>query len=166
MAGVNGMRHGSPAKRFWTKVEKTQSCWEWQASKTRDGYGNFSIGDHRMVLAHRFSYETLVGPVPDGLDLDHLCRNRACVNPTHLEPVTRAENVYRGIAPAAINKRKTYCIRGHPLSGENLRFTRAGKRVCRECRNMRARKSNSKYYYAKKNRHIDIVAKEKESEIA
>mgnify|MGYP001608583411 CR=1 FL=1 len=81
-------------ERFWAKVLVGDGCWDWQASKTPGGYGSFRAAD-RTVCAHRFSYELLVGPIPEGLDLDHLCRNKGCVNPEHLEPVTRRENMLR-----------------------------------------------------------------------
>ncbi|WP_411732175.1 HNH endonuclease signature motif containing protein [Paeniglutamicibacter sp.] len=85
-------RRGTEAEYFWAKVRKTNSCWVWTAAKVK-GYGKFQ--KHR---AHRWSYEHLVGPIPEGLTLDHLCRNRACVNPEHLEPVTVEENVRRAAA--------------------------------------------------------------------
>lgn len=100
-------RHGSPGgsgctkimgndvKRFWDKVDKTSSCWLWQAKENVVGYGRIRIGG-RKVLAHRYSYELLKGEIPNGLELDHLCRVPACVNPDHLEPVTRRENITRG----------------------------------------------------------------------
>ena len=81
---------------FWPKVEVTGACWLWTASCSRNGYGQWNDGTGRMVTAHRQAYETLVGLVPVGLDLDHLCRVRQCVNPDHLEPVTRLENLRRG----------------------------------------------------------------------
>lgn len=85
---------------------------------------------------HRVMYLAYVGPVPDGLVLDHLCRNRACINPWHLEPTTQGENVYRGASLWAENKRKTHCKRGHPFAGYNLFTRHDGRRVCRACRSL------------------------------
>lgn len=86
------------AERFWPKVSKTDSCWLWQASLDGKGYGQINGGrtPTRMMRAHRVAYELVIGPIPDGLDLDHLCRTPRCVNPDHLEPVTRRENTARG----------------------------------------------------------------------
>ena len=99
----------SPEKRFFQKVKKTDNCWIWTAQKTK-GYGRFhqnsKVGD---VMAHRFSYELEKGKIPDGLYLDHLCRNRGCVNPKHLEPVTNKENILRGNGLCAKNAKKKYC---------------------------------------------------------
>jgi hypothetical protein len=86
--------------RFWAKVEKTDGCWFWRARIIATGYGSFSL-DGRKVMAHRFAYELLVGPIPEDLELDHLCRVRHCVNPAHLEPVTHRENILRGMRAAA-----------------------------------------------------------------
>lgn len=99
----------SAEERFWEKVDTSAGplgCWPWTASGSRDGYGQFSA-DGRGVRAHRFAYELLVGPIPEGLQLDHLCRNPGCVNPAHLEPVTGWENTMRGNTPAAINAATT-----------------------------------------------------------
>lgn len=84
------------ADRFWEKVNKTGTCWIWTGAITSRGYGALRGDDGQLLLTHRFSYELHVGPIPDGLVIDHLCRNRACCNPTHLEPVTQWENITRG----------------------------------------------------------------------
>lgn len=84
--------------RFWSKVNKTDTCWLWTRCRDGHGYGQFVLRDQKKVLAHRFAYELVVGPIPEGLDIDHLCRVRLCCNPAHLEPVTRSENLYRGWA--------------------------------------------------------------------
>ena len=122
-----------PEIRFWAKVEKTDGCWLWLGTRDRDGYGSFrgSRSDEK-VRAHRWSYERYVGPIPDGLTIDHLCRNPSCVNPEHMEPVTKGENTLRGNGAPARNARKTHCNRGHPFDEANTRIWK-GKRACREC---------------------------------
>ena len=123
--------------RFWRKVHaREDGCWEWTASRNRAGlgYGQFWWGK-RLVVAHRLAYEALVQPIPGGLESDHLCRNRACINPLHIEPVTRSINVLRGNAPAILRARHarvTHCPQGHPYDGSNLRWSR-GKRYCNSC---------------------------------
>lgn len=115
-------------------VKTETDCWEWEAAKSPNGYGQVKH-DGRTRSAHRTVYEQLVGPIPDGLDLDHLCRNRGCVNPDHLEPVTRRENLLRGDTLAASNAAKTRCLRDHPLHGANLYiYPSNGRRACRICR--------------------------------
>ncbi len=117
-------------------VRKTEGCWEWIGYDGPNGYGRVKLVG-RNILAHRAVYEALVGTIPEGAELDHLCRNRRCVNPAHLEPVTRRVNVLRGVAPAAVNAKKTHCIRGHEYTPENTRagINRAGHptRACRTC---------------------------------
>ena len=116
------------AERFWPKVQVTGFCWIWTASLTRDGYGKFSLAGGGWGMAHRWAYEELVGPIPEALVIDHLCRIRNCVNPDHLEPVTPALNAGRSV-PA----NKTHCKSGHPLSGANLSFYGRGGRRCLAC---------------------------------
>lgn len=126
-------------QRFWPRVNKTDTCWLWTGSLVGEGYGRITDDNGRSAFVHRFAYELLVGPVPGGKQLDHLCRVRACVNPTHLEPVTRRENILRGVSPQAENARKTYCDNGHALEGYNV-YRSAMGRSCRVCRNAAARR--------------------------
>lgn len=130
--------------RFWPKVDAAGPCWEWTACKNHLGYGQIGLGrrDQGLGMAHRVAYELLVGPIPEGLELDHLCRNPSCVNPDHLEPVTHAENMRRAPYDAPASKRaKTHCLQGHPYSGENLYVNPKGSRECRACR--KNRRSNA-----------------------
>lgn len=126
------------AERFWEKVDKSGECWLWTSGTDRDGYGYFLVRAGKTVRAHRFSYQQEVGPIPDGLVIDHLCRVRGCVNPAHLEPVTVAENIRRGDtgkARAAQLLALTHCKNGHEWSGENVRLhTRPDGRTRRNCR--------------------------------
>ena len=118
---------GDPVGRFWTKVEKTDSCWLWRGALDRKGYGHFTIG-HQTKSAHRYAYELLVGPIPEGLHIDHLCRVHNCVNPEHLEPVTTKENTRRGLRGVLL----THCPRGHAYDERNTGWGQRG-RYCRAC---------------------------------
>jgi hypothetical protein len=124
--------------RFWSKVEKSHSgCWIWTGAKNDTGYGMLLRGvpAKGRIRAHRWLYEKTNGPIPPGLELDHLCRNRACVNPRHLEPVSHRENILRGIGPSAVHAKKTHCIRGHEFTPANTKRLPHG-RECVECRRM------------------------------
>lgn len=122
-------------ERFWSKVDNSKgdnSCWEWKAAKKPDGYGAFAIGNKNFT-AHRLSYHAIIGELPTHLQLDHLCRNKVCVNPRHLDPVNNKENSLRGISPAAYNARKTHCILGHEFNDENTRIYKYHGRTERKC---------------------------------
>lgn len=136
------------ARRFWQKVDRRgpDECWPWLGCKNGSGYGDLYI-DGRTRRAHRFAYELLVGPIPSGLTLDHLCRTRHCVNPAHLEPVTNKENLMRGVSFSALNAKKTHCKRGHEFTPENTVRPRDGRRRCRTCLNDRQR---AKYHARRK----------------
>ncbi len=115
-------------------------CWIWTGTITNVGYGIFSpIG--RRCAAHRWSYEQLIGPIPEGLELDHLCRNRRCVNPMHLEPVTHRENIMRGTSPRAAQAKQTHCKWGHPFDEANTYRRTNGGRGCRICQKAASRRS-------------------------
>lgn len=117
--------------------EKT-GCWNWTAALHPGGYGAFGFGRKKdgkmaMVLAHRFAYEHFMGTIPDGLEIDHLCRNRACVNPEHLEAVTRQVNQLRGESVSGAASRRTHCPKGHSYDDANTHVTRDGSRRCIKC---------------------------------
>ena len=131
-------------ERFLNKVSIYQkTCWDWKAHIQTNGYGQFKF-KRKSTLAHRFIYEYYHGSINPKLTIDHLCRNRKCVNPDHLEQVTSRENTLRGNTPAAINARKTHCIRGHEHTPENTYTYHIGKRICKECIKMKYQKSCKK----------------------
>jgi hypothetical protein len=145
-------------QRFWTKVNKNgplwngTPCWLWVAGKYIGGYGKISRGRVAWghARAHRVAYELLVGPIPKGLEIDHLCRNHGCVNPAHMEPITHRENLLRGCAPCARNAQKTHCKYGHPFDEANTSMWR-GHRQCRTCARNKANRRN----YSKK--HLTLT---------
>jgi hypothetical protein len=125
--------------RFWDRVDVRHplGCWIWTSTLNTHGYGVLQI-DGRNFYAHRYAFLALRGGIPSGLELDHLCFTRACVNPDHLEPVTHRENLRRSHTVANINAAKTHCKRGHPLDGDNVQLTNRGRsRRCRACRRIR-----------------------------
>lgn len=120
-------------ERFWSKVNKTQGCWQWTAGTCR-GYGRFAV-DRRNLLAHRLSYEILVSEIPADRVIDHLCRNRGCVNPKHMELVTPTENKRRQ-HPNNGRATRTHCPHQHPYDAQNTYWRPDGRgRGCRACRN-------------------------------
>jgi hypothetical protein len=127
--GLHRYRRESPEVRFWVKVRFSDGCWEWSGAVAK-GYGQVRR-DGQAIQAHRIAYEFLVGAIPEGMGLDHLCCNKRCVNPSHLEAVTQRENIIRGL------RRRTHCEQGHPLSPENVC---SGSIVqCLACRRKRKR---------------------------
>lgn len=115
-----------------TEAGPQSPYWEWEGARFTAGYGAIQV-EGKTRRAHRIVYETVRGPIPDGLVLDHLCRNRICVNPWHLEPVTLVENILRGESPMAGNAKKTHCIHGHEFTAENTHIYN-NARICLACR--------------------------------
>ena len=142
-------RHGDPYMRtrstvdtefnFWEKVDKRtpESCWPWLAYVTPGGYAKFTVCN-KSVFVYRYSYELHVGPIPDGMQIDHVkargCVRRDCVNPAHLEPVTPQVNTLRSGSLSAFNAQKTHCLRGHEFTEANIYVSPTGGRRCRTCR--------------------------------
>lgn len=141
--GRSQPKRGAPlAERLWAQVDKGEECWQWRGTRAENGYGRMRY-QRRMQLVHRLSYELLVGPIPAGMVLDHLCRNRLCVNPEHLEPVTSAANILRGQGVAAAMARRIACGRGHPYDEANTYWFR-GYRICRTCHAQSKRRYNQR----------------------
>ena len=134
-----------PLERFLEKVvhDAQAGCWVWSGGRIHEGYGVFWLGG-KTLRAHRWAYETFVGPIPEGLVLDHLCRRPECVNPEHLEPVTQSVNINRGVL---WEKEKTHCSRGHAYDEVNTYIDPDGHRHCRACRRERKRKNYREHHW-------------------
>ena len=129
--------------RFWSKVEVHQpaGCWEWTSGINDAGYGIARFGaSSNQFRAHRVAYELLVGEITDGYQLDHLCRNRSCVNPDHLDPVPQRENLRRGFGQVGLRARLTHCKHGHEFTPENTGIQSNGCRKCKACDRERSRR--------------------------
>ncbi len=148
--GKHGLaKTATPEERFWAKVDADGDCWIWTGAIGTHGYGVFCetgvrSGQRKTMTAHRYAYQLLVGPIPEDMTLDHLCRNRPCLNPDHLEICALAENIRRAIKGRKFPNRKpkpvrAQCKEGHPMSGDNLYVTPRGVRVCRTCQSARGR---------------------------
>lgn len=140
--GVYERKTHDPTPRFMQKAQMNErGCWIWTAHKDRNGYGQFGVS-RRLVYAHRWAYERFRSPIPDGMQLDHLCRTPSCVNPWHLEAVTPRINVLRGEGRPAKLAAATACINGHAFTPENTyrRRDRNNGRHCRQCKKNQDRK--------------------------
>ena len=142
-ANISTSVKGQPSNlaRFLKYVVKNKEtgCWEWTGSIMSAGYGQFSTGRLRNNRAHRWFYIQMRGTIPGNAYLDHLCRNKICVNPDHLEPASAQTNVLRGISPPAVNAKKQTCKRGHTLTPANTWKSKQGYRQCRICMAIRRR---------------------------
>lgn len=125
-------------ERLLNRVEKTDECWNWTGSLSTSGYGQITgyVNDEKTnLITHRVVYEHFKGKIPKNHSIDHLCRNKLCQNPEHLEAVTPRVNTLRGVSAVAINAQKTHCSSGHPLSGKNLLMDKKNNvRMCKACR--------------------------------
>ena len=122
---------------LFERLDLSGGCWLWTGGTNGVGYGKIYLRHgHRYV--HRLLWEFFNGPIPEGTEIDHLCRNPGCVNPDHLEPVSHRENILRGVGPPAINAAATECLRGHPFDAANTYVHPGGKRQCRTCKAKRA----------------------------
>lgn len=137
---AKGPKPRSIEELFWPKVARSEpdQCWPWLGYIMANGYGRYQAKGTTWWV-HRLAYTLTNGPIPAKMQLDHLCRNRACCNPAHLEPVSQRENILRGEGISAIHARQTHCIHGHEFTPANTRRHRNGGRGCRSCDSYRRR---------------------------
>lgn len=140
-------------ERFWAKVDVSGDCLVWAGAKSAQGYGTFNyMGENTPV--QRAAYRLTYGEIPRGLQVDHLCRNRLCANPQHLEAVTQKENLLRGETISAMNLAKIECVNGHLLSDDNVYYRRRGKSICRTCIACATRRAREQYERIKSRKEI------------
>ncbi len=121
-------------KRLWEKANKTETCWLWTAYINKFGYGVIGTYDKKTALAHRVSFELTKGPIPEGLEINHLCEVKNCINPDHLEAITRAEHILKtDFQGGKYQKNKTHCVNGHSFQETDVYITKEGHRKCRAC---------------------------------
>jgi hypothetical protein len=133
-----------PRIRFWTKVDYSGDCWLWAGATNGSGYGQFKAGPGAPVMAHRWAHEDILGPIPDGHEVDHLCGTKLCVRPEHLEAVTPWTNKMRSTSGSAKNFAKTHCVNGHEFTPENTYKKSDGSRVCVACRRLAGARHRAK----------------------
>lgn len=131
---------------FWDRYDRTGDCWLFKGVPNKYGYATIKTDGHHSVYGHRAAYEELVGSIPDGFQIDHLCKVRICANPDHLEAVPQWENIYRGNGVAVQKMKQTHCIHGHEFTPENtiVRKDRPTTRECRECGRISSRERKRK----------------------
>jgi hypothetical protein len=142
ISGSSALAAADLPERIKRRVRESEGCWEWAGAHTTAGYAETSFGDPKkggMRYAHRVVYEALVGPIPSGLTIDHLCRNPGCVNPEHLEPVTIGENLRRKPVPS-------HCPQGHAFTADNTIRNAKGHRFCLTCKRARGRDWSQRTY--------------------
>lgn len=147
--------------KFNAKVIRRDGCWGWNGSLSKTGYARIHLSKNNKtfsVLAHRVSYEMSVGPIAEGLTIDHLCRNRSCTNPDHLEVVSQGENTRRGMSPAMILATRECCNHGHEFTPENTKWKKDGEKRYRSCLAC-DRERQRKFYHRNKER---ILSKNRE----
>lgn len=140
-------------ERLLRLIDKDRDCWVWTGSVSKAGYGRICISDNgskRTRSAHRVSYETFKGEIPEGLTIDHLCKNRKCINPNHLEAVTIKENVHRGNPLWKQQMARTHCPKGHEYTEDNIyRYTTKHGGTCRNCKTCMKARTRERYQLKK-----------------